>query len=54
MLDREIPDWLPEIKNLGFEIERVKDRKAYVNSIYASGGEMVLTDLLKLIRDKDY
>ncbi len=45
---------IPDISNLGIEVERAVDRRSYVNSIYASGEEIVLTDLLKLIRDKDY
>lgn len=45
---------VPVLNNVGSEVERVKDRKSYVKSIFASGGELVLTDLLKLIRDKDF
>ncbi len=54
LLDANYRTMAPEIKNSGLEIESVKDRKAYVSSIYASGEELVLTDLLKLLRDKDF
>lgn len=53
-LNKKYSKIIPDIKNLGIEIERAADRKLYVNSLYASGEELVLTDLLKLIRDKDY
>ena len=53
-LNEKYRTMVPEIRNSGMDLERIKDRKEYINSIFASGEELVLTDLLKLIRDKDF